>query len=109
MEALIHFTFAGNTCSNNGPGQFKVAKNTVLWYTVHLVKGIPLSDLEWNMALYERFEDPHLMNLVYYNNKTDGVRLVANRKNEIEKIEEISYTGSKRMSSKLICKKYRQR
>jgi hypothetical protein len=106
-DALIHFTFADKPCSNSGRGQFIVAKDTVLWYTVHIVDPIPLAELRWNTALYARFEDPHLMSLVHYGNKASGIRLLAGRSNGEEKIVTINYSGTKGQFSKLTCKKYR--
>ncbi|MBC7901225.1 MAG: hypothetical protein H7070_14360 [Saprospiraceae bacterium] len=105
-EGWLHIAFAHSPCSNKGPGRFTVAENTVLNYRVTLT-GIELSKLNWKKDLYERFEDPHVMNLVHYYNKKDGIRLTADITSGKEVVVRIYFEGTQETETKFLCKEYK--
>jgi hypothetical protein len=102
----IKVIYSNEPCSDvkTKKGRNNFEKDTVIEYEVFFYKDIEISDLKFDKDKYERFQDPHLLNLIYYDNVIKGITITAFNTGEIERVSYITYLPTKEQGLQFHCK-----
>jgi len=64
------------TCANDdATTSWKVPRDTIIEINVHFKTARKLSDLGFDLAKFERYEDKEVLGWVYYTNRAEGVEI----------------------------------
>ena len=106
-EAIVSVLYSAEPCSapKTLTGGFKVRQDTVLEYDVVPKGDLRLDALDWNRNLYERYPDPHVLNMVGYYNRRDGIRIStsANGPQKTEFVTSIYFERTPEQESRFKC------
>jgi hypothetical protein len=78
LEQEIAFVLyaSDSSCKNDSAeSAWMVPIGTVIEIGIHFKKDKPLSDLEFDIAKFEKVEDKHIRGLIYYVNVDEGLRV----------------------------------
>ncbi len=105
-EALVQVEYSEGNCVNlkSGLGRYSLEKDVVIRYSVHLTKVIYVRDLKRKKHQYEKIEDPHQPDYIFYTSFEKGITITTwFDESEREVVGRIDYFPTKEQYEKHRC------